>query len=78
MGIVKGTREKGKLREHFEKLKQDLKPMTFTEKLDHIWTYYKYYGLGIFCVLIIVGGLIWADAAYWRCSVQHGDLHRRL
>lgn len=63
MGIVKGTKEKGKLREHFEKLKQDLKPMTFQEKLDHIWTYYKYYGLGVFCVLVIVGGLLWGFVA---------------
>ncbi len=30
-----------KLRAHFKKLLQDLKPMTFSEKVDHIWTYYK-------------------------------------
>ena len=30
-----------KLRAHFEKLKNDLKPMSFSEKVDHIWTYYK-------------------------------------
>lgn len=63
MGIVKGTKEQGALRRHFEKLKQDLKPMTFKEKLDHIWTYYKYYALGIFCVLIILGGLVWGFVA---------------
>ena len=63
MGIVKGTKEKGALRRHFEKLREDLKPMTFKEKADHIWTYYKYYALGVFCVLIILGGLIWGFVA---------------
>lgn len=59
MGIVKGTKEKGGLRQHFAKLREDLKPMTFKEKLDHIWTYYKYYALGIFCVVIILGGILY-------------------
>ena len=63
MAIVKGTKEKGALGRHFSKLREDLKPMTFKEKLDHIWTYYKYYGLGLFCVLAILVGLLWGFIA---------------
>ena len=63
MGIVKGTKEKGRLRAHFAKLREDLKPMTFGEKVDHIWTYYKYYALGIFCALCVVGGILWGLVA---------------
>ncbi len=33
------------LGQHFRKLGQDLKTMTFRQKLDHIWTYYKEYML---------------------------------
>lgn len=36
-----------------KKLKQDLKPMTFRQKLDHIWTYYK--SMVIVLLLIIMG-----------------------
>lgn len=36
-----------------KKLKQDLKPMTFRQKVDHIWTYYK--SMVIVLVLIIMG-----------------------
>lgn len=63
MAIVKGKREPGKLRAHFAKLREDLKPMTFAEKADHIWTYYKYYALGIFCVVIILGGILYGIVA---------------
>ncbi len=63
MGVVKGKKEKGKLRQHFAKLREDLKPMTFPEKVDHIWTYYKYYALGVFCALCVVGGLVWGFVA---------------
>ncbi len=63
MGIVKGTKEKGGLRQHFAKLREDLKPMTFMEKVDHIWTYYKYYALGIFCALCVVGGIVYGLVA---------------
>ena len=59
MAIVKGKKEKGSLRRHFEKLKEDLSTMTFKEKVDHIWTYYNSYMLTALCVLMVVGGLMY-------------------
>ena len=41
-----------KLKEYFKQLKVDLKPMTFTQKVDHIWTYNKE------LILITVGVLV--------------------
>ena len=38
-----------KLKEYFAQLKVDLEPMTFPEKIDHIWTYNKE------LILIVVG-----------------------
>ena len=58
MGIVKSKEINWNLKGHFAKLKKDLEPMTFKEKVDHIWTYYKEYMLVIFCVLVIIGGLL--------------------
>lgn len=37
----------------WKKLLEDIKPMTFREKVDHIWTYYKEY-IGVFGLLIFV------------------------
>ena len=34
----------------FRELMDDLKPMTFGEKLDHLWTYYKEY---VFIALVL-------------------------
>lgn len=59
MGMVKGKKETN-LKEHFAKLKKDMETMTFKEKLDHIWTYYKYHMLVIFCVTFIVGGSLYS------------------
>lgn len=58
MGIVKNKGFKTGLKGHFAKLKADLAPMTFKEKVDHIWTYYKEYMLVAFCVLFIVVGAL--------------------
>lgn len=38
----------------WEKLKADLKPMTFRQKLDHIWTYYKEYMFVAGMVLTVI------------------------
>lgn len=38
----------------FSELKADLKPMTFKEKVDHLWTYYKGYVLGALVVAILI------------------------
>ena len=37
----------------FKKLLEDIKPMTFREKVDHIWTYYKEY-IGLISLLLFV------------------------
>lgn len=39
----------------WKKLMQDLKPMTFLQRVDHLWTYYKYYLLVVFFVVIGIG-----------------------
>jgi hypothetical protein len=42
----------------FRELMEDLKPMTFWEKVDHLWTYYKEYALIAFVVgLLIAAGI---------------------
>lgn len=60
MAIVKNKSKKWDIKGHFNKLKADLAPMTFKEKVDHIWTYYKEYMLVAFCVLLLVGGTLTA------------------
>ena len=39
----------------FQKLMSDLKPMTFRERCDHMWTYYKEYLLVLVFVFMAVG-----------------------
>lgn len=41
------------LKNHLRKLKADLKPMTFKEKADHLWTYYKWVAV-VLCVIIVI------------------------
>lgn len=38
----------------FKELKEDLKKMTFKEKVDHLWTYYKMYLLGVLFIGLVV------------------------
>lgn len=38
----------------FRELLEDLKPMRFTQKVDHLWTYYKEYLLIVFMVVLVV------------------------
>ena len=47
------------LKQHFINLRENLKKMTFKEKADHIWTYYKWHFLTAVCVFAIVGGLLY-------------------
>lgn len=49
--VVKGRRVT--LKEHYEKLKAELKDMTPRQKLEHLWEYYKWIG-GIFLGIILV------------------------
>lgn len=42
----------------WKELKEDLKGMTFAEKADHLWTYYKIYLVGVlFLALIVIMGV---------------------
>ena len=45
---------KTNLKEHFAKLRENLKPMTTAEKLDHLWSYYKYNVIVLVLVVSIV------------------------
>ena len=42
----------------FAELKEDLKPMTFRQKVDHLWTYYKEYVFLVLVAAILLVGLI--------------------
>lgn len=50
--------ERKKIMPSFQELKADLKPMTFPQKLDHLWTYYKYYVLIAVVVLVFLAAII--------------------
>lgn len=62
------------LKSHFQKLGQDLKPMTFGEKLEHIWTYYKEYMFVAVMLVIIVIAVVSAigniGVEYYNCGVM--------
>ena len=42
----------------FSELMEDLKPMTFPEKVDHLWTYYKEYLLLVVLVVVLTVGMV--------------------
>ena len=44
--------------EDMKRLKQELKSMTFRQKVDHLWTYYKAYFLVSLPILLVIVGLI--------------------
>lgn len=46
------------LRQEWKKLTEDLKPMSWRQKLDHIWTYYKEYLAVLAMIVFTVGMLI--------------------
>lgn len=48
----------GNFYEDLRKLREEMRPMTFKQKVDHIWTYYKDYILVALPFLLIVVGLI--------------------
>ena len=50
--VVKGRRVT--LKEHWQKLKSELKDMTFREKLEHLWEYYKWVLVVLGMVVVIV------------------------
>ena len=50
--------EENRLKAHLRKLKEDLAPMSWRERIDHLWTYYKWLvfaviGVGIFLHMIL-------------------------
>lgn len=42
-----------RLKEHMRKLKADLKPMSTKDKLDHLWTYYKWVAVVLAVIVVI-------------------------
>ena len=42
----------------FKELREDLKTMTFREKVDHLWTYYKEWLIVVFLVAVALGSAI--------------------
>ena len=58
--IVKGERKSFK--EGYQKLMADLKPMTWTQRIDHLWTYYKEYlwiaGVLLMLAIAFISGAI--------------------
>lgn len=46
------------LKEHIEKLKNELKDMTPKEKLDHLWTYYKWVAGVVLGVIFVIAATI--------------------
>ena len=47
-----------KIKAYFQRQKQNMQGMTFKEKADHIWTYYKETMLVVFIVGVIVVGVL--------------------
>lgn len=43
-----------RLKEHLKKLKKDLEPMSFREKLDHLWTYYKWFAALLALIIVLI------------------------
>jgi len=47
--------KQNKLSQAFAKFKETLKPMTWRQRLDHLWTYYKeYFLVGVLATLVLV------------------------
>ena len=42
----------------YQKLREEMKPMTFRQKADHLWTYYKQYLFVSLPILLVIVGLI--------------------
>ena len=63
-----------KLRAHFRQLAVNLKPMTFGEKVDHIWSYYKEYMFVAFILILILIAIIFAigniGLQYYNCGIM--------
>ena len=51
-------KNRAKIMPSFKELKEDMKDMTFGEKVDHLWTYYKIYLflalVAIFMIVMVV------------------------
>ena len=56
-----------KLKEYFAQLKVDLKPMTFREKVDHIWTYNKE-------LILIAAGTLFVVISLLVAFIQKPDV----
>lgn len=63
-----------RLKSHFQKLRENLKPMTFWEKVDHIFTYYKIYMLIVLVAITLIAIIISAignmGIQYYNCGIM--------
>ena len=69
--VVKGKRLTQK--EHFEKLKSELKEMTPKEKFAHLWEYYKWIG-GLFLGLILVVCVVIASVQSLNTEIRYSGV----
>lgn len=56
-----------RLKEHLQRLKKDLEPMTFRERLDHLWTYYKWV-VAVLAIIITLICMISTSIANINCE----------
>lgn len=54
----------GNWKEKLEKLKKDMEPMSFWEKVDHLWYCYKLYIIVIFVTVVMLGGILVSTISY--------------
>lgn len=46
--------EENKLKAHLKKLKADLAPMSWPQRLEHLWTYYKWVLAAVICIAALL------------------------
>lgn len=56
-----------RLKEHLQRLKKDMEPMSFREKLDHLWTYYKWVA-ALLALIIVLACMVGTSIANINCE----------
>lgn len=56
------------LKQRWEKLKNDMKPMTFRQKVDHLWTYY-YWVLIVLAIVVMLVCIVTSSVKNLRTEV---------
>ena len=50
--------EENRLKAHLQKLKADLAPMSWRQRVDHLWTYYRWLAFAVICVVIFLSMIL--------------------